>query len=80
MRKHLAMHGVQVELDTELVDLQQGEDGVTAILVKRKGQEEVKETVFADYLIGAEGAKSAHTTTLAKHALTLSEQVSCGRS
>ena len=74
------MHGVQVELGTELVDLQQGEDGVTAILVKRKGQEEVKETVFADYLIGAEGAKSAHPTTiLADQALTLSVQVSCAR-
>ncbi|KAI9067760.1 hypothetical protein FKP32DRAFT_1619747 [Trametes sanguinea] len=56
-RDHLAKHGVQVELATELVDFKQDERGVTATL-KKNGTEVVEARVA--YLVGADGAKGEY--------------------
>ncbi|KAI0777582.1 FAD binding domain-containing protein [Trametes elegans] len=57
-RKHLATHGVQVELSTELVSLEQDPTGVTAT-VKTHGSDgaDRTETIRAPYVIGADGAR-----------------------
>jgi len=58
MRTHLAKYGIMVELGTCLVALEQDTNCVTAtITINRPGQTETRETVTADYLVGADGAK-----------------------
>lgn len=58
LRSHLAKHGVQVELNTELVDFERTSDGVVAQIVKHGEAGDVKETIHAEYLVGADGARS----------------------
>ncbi|OSD07919.1 hypothetical protein PYCCODRAFT_1463192 [Trametes coccinea BRFM310] len=53
-RDHLAKHGVQIEVATELMHFDQDDDGVTATL--RKNGEELEEARVA-YVIGADGAR-----------------------
>ncbi|KAI0090682.1 FAD binding domain-containing protein [Irpex rosettiformis] len=57
-RRHLANYGTEVELGTELFDLTQDENGVTAELAHHKDGQETKETVRVKYLVSAEGARS----------------------
>jgi len=59
LRDRLAEFGVQVELGTELVGFEQDESGVRAT-VRRDGVEAggIRETVAADYLVGADGGRS----------------------
>ena len=64
LREHLARFGVHVELNTELEDFEQGTEGVTAHLIKRDGEREIKEVIKVEYLVGAEGAKSAYTSSV----------------
>ncbi|KAI9064756.1 hypothetical protein FKP32DRAFT_1611066 [Trametes sanguinea] len=54
IRDHLAKHGVQVELATELTQLEQDEGGVIATL--KKHDTEVEEARVA-YVIGADGGR-----------------------
>ncbi|KAL7284261.1 hypothetical protein ACG7TL_001543 [Trametes sanguinea] len=53
-REHLAKHGVQVELATELTHLEQDADGVIATL--KKNDTDVEEARVA-YVIGADGGR-----------------------
>ncbi|HEV7975955.1 FAD-dependent monooxygenase [Amycolatopsis sp.] len=59
LRDRLAEFGVHVELGTELVGFEQDDSGVRAT-VRRDGVEagDIKETVVADYLVGADGGRS----------------------
>ncbi|EIW82592.1 hypothetical protein CONPUDRAFT_163721 [Coniophora puteana RWD-64-598 SS2] len=56
IRGHLAKYECEPELGTELTTFEQDENGVTAHLMKKDGQEE---TVHVQYLIGADGARGA---------------------
>jgi 2-polyprenyl-6-methoxyphenol hydroxylase-like FAD-dependent oxidoreductase len=60
LRDRLAELGVQVELATELVGFEQDGDGVRATLL----HDGVRETVEADYLVGADGGRSFVRKTL----------------
>ncbi|KAI0310736.1 FAD binding domain-containing protein [Amylostereum chailletii] len=55
LRDHLRTYGVEVELATELLDLEQDESGVTAS-VGKSGVEE-RESIRVKYVVGADGAK-----------------------
>ncbi|EIW77547.1 FAD-binding monooxygenase, partial [Coniophora puteana RWD-64-598 SS2] len=61
LREHIAKYNVHVELGTELRSFEQNADYVTVQLVKKQqgSEEETVETMQAQYLIGAEGARSA---------------------
>ncbi|KAA1469124.1 FAD/NAD(P)-binding domain-containing protein [Dentipellis sp. KUC8613] len=56
-RQHLKAYGIEVELATELVRLDQEDEYVTAGVIRRKNGEEVEETITAKYVVGADGAK-----------------------
>ena len=58
LRDHLGKYGVQVELGTELVDIQQGAETVTATVKRchQGGSEEI-EHIQAAYIIGGDGGK-----------------------
>jgi 2-polyprenyl-6-methoxyphenol hydroxylase-like FAD-dependent oxidoreductase len=72
MRERLTELGHQVEFGCELTGLEQDEDGVTARLVRKVGQEAkqqanreaVQETIRVRYLIGADGGRSFVRHTL----------------
>ncbi|KAI0321902.1 FAD binding domain-containing protein [Amylostereum chailletii] len=55
LRDHLRTHGVEVELATELLDLEQDESGVTASVGKAGAEE--RESIRVKYVVGADGAK-----------------------
>ncbi|PIL27593.1 hypothetical protein GSI_10744 [Ganoderma sinense ZZ0214-1] len=58
LRDHLGRYGVQVELGTELVDIQQGTETVTATVKRhRQGGSEEIEDIQAAYIIGGDGGK-----------------------
>ncbi|KAA1479244.1 monooxygenase [Dentipellis sp. KUC8613] len=57
LREHLKAQGVDVELATELVRLEQREDSVDAAIVRRQDGKEVEETVTSKYVLGADGAR-----------------------
>lgn len=57
LRDHLARFGVTVELNTELVTLEQDEEGVTAHLKTTKGGFEKMEEFRAAWVIGTDGGK-----------------------
>lgn len=60
MRSHLAKYGVKVELRKRLVAITQDADTVTAIVgTSEPGAAETQETIVAQYLIGADGARGA---------------------
>ncbi|KAA1479243.1 monooxygenase [Dentipellis sp. KUC8613] len=59
LRKHLKVYGVEVELETELVRLEQDENSVTATVVKRQDGKQIEDTITAKYVVGADGAKGA---------------------
>lgn len=54
LRKLLKTNGKQVELATELIEIEQDENGVTATLRKEGGQEKVR----CQYLVAADGGRS----------------------
>ena len=54
MRERLAELGQQVEFGCELIEFEQGENGVTARLAGPNGEK----TVRARYLVGADGGRS----------------------
>ncbi|KAI0646239.1 monooxygenase [Trametes meyenii] len=56
-RDHLSKYGIQVELATELVSIEQDHEGVTATLKKYNDTGEGIEKARAAYVIGADGAK-----------------------
>ncbi|EIW82598.1 hypothetical protein CONPUDRAFT_100901 [Coniophora puteana RWD-64-598 SS2] len=58
MMEHIAEYGVHVEYNTGLGSFEQDKDGVTVHLAKKDGDQEVSETIRAQYLIGADGARS----------------------
>ena len=58
LRDHLAKYNITVERSTELVGLEQDEQGVIAQLVKHEEGKELEETVRVGYLVGADGARS----------------------
>ncbi|KAE9388904.1 hypothetical protein BT96DRAFT_866562 [Gymnopus androsaceus JB14] len=51
-------YGVQVELSTELRSFEEHEDHVIAHVVKISDGEEKSETIYAHFLVGADGGKS----------------------
>ncbi|TFY60193.1 hypothetical protein EVG20_g7507 [Dentipellis fragilis] len=58
LRGHLKAYGPEVELATELVQLEQHGDYVTAgVVVRRQDGEEFEDTITAKYVVGADGAK-----------------------
>lgn len=58
IRDRLAMYGVTIELSTELTDIQQDEESVTATVAHHSEDvRDVLEIIRAKYLIGADGAK-----------------------
>lgn len=60
-RDRLATLGVQVEFGTELVDFGQDHNGVTATVVRHGDNlEGHTETIFADWLVSAEGGHSKY--------------------
>ncbi|KDQ12632.1 hypothetical protein BOTBODRAFT_134487 [Botryobasidium botryosum FD-172 SS1] len=59
LRDALMEYGIQVELATELVSLEQDEDGVTAKLVTYHAGTSMSQSVRVDWLIGADGGRSA---------------------
>lgn len=64
-RDHLAKHGVQVELATELMSFEQDAEGVTAVLKRTASTaHESTETFRASYIIGADGAKGTRLVSL----------------
>ena len=58
LRTYLAKYGVHTELATELVGFEQKEDSITVHMTRSNGDEKINESVTADWLIGAEGARS----------------------
>ena len=56
-REQLAKYGIHVELSTEVVSLEQDEEGVMVILRGKKNGIEGTETIRAAYVIGADGAR-----------------------
>ncbi|KAA1469152.1 hypothetical protein DENSPDRAFT_870155 [Dentipellis sp. KUC8613] len=59
LRDHLRTFGIEVELATELVHLEQQEDSVTADVIRKQDGKETRNTITAKYVIGADGAKGA---------------------
>ena len=57
MREHLRTYGCEVELGKALVGFEQDDSGVTAEILDTRHGVEVKETVRASYLVGADGAR-----------------------
>ncbi|GAB2693118.1 FAD-dependent monooxygenase [Nocardia thraciensis] len=60
LRAHLADHGIHVELATELIEFTATRTGITATLAHNG----TGEAVHADYLVGADGARSLVRRTL----------------
>jgi len=58
IRNHLRRLGREVELGTELVDIEQNDDYVTCLLKKTKADGSVEEeTLKTDYVVGADGGR-----------------------
>ena len=58
LRHHLSGLGRQVELGTELVDVEQDDDSVTCRLKKTREDGTVEEEVLkTDYMVGADGGR-----------------------
>jgi len=58
IRNHLKRLGREVELGTELVDIEQNDDYVTCQLKKTKADGSVEnETFKVDYVVGADGGR-----------------------
>ena len=60
LRHHLGRLGCQVELGTELVDVEQNDDSVTCRLKKTGEDGTVEEEVLkTDYMVGADGGRGS---------------------
>jgi len=58
LRNHLKRLGREVELGTELVDIEQNDDYVKCLLKKTKAGGSVEyETLKIDYVVGADGGR-----------------------
>jgi 2-polyprenyl-6-methoxyphenol hydroxylase-like FAD-dependent oxidoreductase len=58
LRNHLKRLGREVELGTELVDIEQNDDYVTCRLKKTKDDGSVEdETLKVDYVVGTDGGR-----------------------
>lgn len=57
LRSHLERYGIHVELATELKSFEQHSDHIIATVLKTNGNEAIEETVQANYLVGADGAR-----------------------
>ncbi|TFY57158.1 hypothetical protein EVG20_g8650 [Dentipellis fragilis] len=57
LRDHLKMYGVEVEVATQLVSLDQTDEQVVGRVVKSTLGEEIEEEITAKYVVGADGAK-----------------------
>ncbi|KAL4248508.1 Rifampicin monooxygenase-like protein [Abortiporus biennis] len=58
LRSHLSRLGIEVEFGTELIDFHQDKDEVTANIVKHGPKDEQsRETVCVDFLVGVDGAR-----------------------
>ena len=64
MRERLIELGHDVAFGCELIALEQDEDGVTARLARKTGDEAVQDTIRVRYLIGADGGRSFVRHTL----------------
>ncbi|EIW80606.1 hypothetical protein CONPUDRAFT_166087 [Coniophora puteana RWD-64-598 SS2] len=58
LREQLAKHDVHVELSTELLSFEQDEEGVVVQVAKKQGGHDIPETIHAQFLLGADGARS----------------------
>ncbi len=61
LRAHLAKYNVSLELGTELVSFSQDDEGVTAEVVHHSDNTQERKRIRAQYLVGADGAKSWST-------------------
>ncbi|KAA1469140.1 monooxygenase [Dentipellis sp. KUC8613] len=57
LREHLKSYGIEVELATELVRLEQDEGSATASVVIHRAVKESEETITVKYVVGADGAR-----------------------
>ncbi|KAI0777976.1 FAD binding domain-containing protein [Irpex lacteus] len=58
LRAHLAKYNVSLELGTELVSFSQDDEGITAEVVHHSDNTQERKIIRAQYLVGADGAKS----------------------
>ncbi|KAG1743420.1 FAD binding domain-containing protein [Suillus lakei] len=58
LRRHLDKFSCSVEFGTELRSFKQSDEGVTAVLAKKQGDDEILETFDTKWMIGADGGKS----------------------
>jgi 2-polyprenyl-6-methoxyphenol hydroxylase-like FAD-dependent oxidoreductase len=61
LRRHLEKFSCFVETGTELRSFEQSDEGVTAVLAKN----EISETVYTKWVIGADGAKGVRHSLIA---------------
>lgn len=59
IRSRLAEYNVHVELGMELVSFEQDEHGVRAQVIHHRPDGDRTETISADWIVSAEGGKSA---------------------
>ncbi|KAG0708098.1 FAD binding domain-containing protein [Suillus ampliporus] len=58
LRRHLDKFPCSIETGTELRSFKQSDEGVTAVLAKKQGDDEILETFDTKWMIGADGSKS----------------------
>ncbi|OJA16660.1 hypothetical protein AZE42_09261 [Rhizopogon vesiculosus] len=61
LRRHLEKYSCFVETGTELRSFKQSDEEVTAVLVKKQGEDEILETFTTKWMVGADGAKGVRT-------------------
>ncbi len=64
LRAALNQFSCSVELDTELVSFDEGPDGVTAHILKRRDGQETTEIVRYEFIVGADGARGVSRSKL----------------
>ena len=57
MREHLKQYGCEVELGTELREVEQHPDHVVVRLVKQEGEKDTIVTVTCNWIVGTDGGK-----------------------
>ncbi|KAG0695595.1 FAD binding domain-containing protein [Suillus ampliporus] len=58
LRRHLDKFSCSIDMGTELRSFKQSDEGVTAVLAKKQGDDEILETFDTKWMIGADGGRS----------------------
>ncbi len=66
IREHLKEYGCEVELGTELIDLEQDDEGVNVKVRRLQGEGSAphEETIRASYVVGADGARGEYLSMI----------------